>query len=160
MASRTEPSLWWKRVLRATLLTGLLVAMGATGGSPAMAQGPYPCPGETWQLCPNQSVGESEFIKSQSGWYDFGFFCDSNYQEWCAVIQRFNGSAYWTQWMDYGADLMYMQTDGNLVIYDTDWWTPLWWTGTHLHTGAWLNVQNDGNTVIYDEWGYDQWSVW
>jgi len=44
---------------------------------------------------------------------------------------------------------VYMQPDGNLIIYDKDWHVQ-WDTGTDGHPGAYLAIQNDGNLVIYD----------
>ena len=44
-----------------------------------------------------------------------------------------------------------MQTDGNLVLYDTSS-DPLWASSQHggaLGSGAGLGIQDDGNLVIY-----------
>ena len=41
-----------------------------------------------------------------------------------------------------------MQTDGNLVLYDTSG-QPNWASKTQGNPGAFLNVQNDGNLVVY-----------
>lgn len=41
-----------------------------------------------------------------------------------------------------------MQTDGNLVLLNTDG-SPAWATGTDGHPGAELSMQGDGNAVIY-----------
>ena len=42
-----------------------------------------------------------------------------------------------------------MQSDGNLVIYDSSRKVAIWATGTTGHPGAFLAVQEDGNIVIY-----------
>jgi hypothetical protein len=42
----------------------------------------------------------------------------------------------------------YMQSDGNLVIYNVNN-VPLWHTATGGHPGAYLLVQNDDNLVVY-----------
>ena len=41
-----------------------------------------------------------------------------------------------------------MQTDGNLVLYDTSG-QPHWASKTQGNPGAFLNVQDDGNLVVY-----------
>ena len=41
-----------------------------------------------------------------------------------------------------------MQSDGNLVVYDSSWHY-YWASNTSGNPGAWLVVQNDGNVVIY-----------
>ena len=41
-----------------------------------------------------------------------------------------------------------MQTDGNLVLYDTSG-QPHWASNTQGNPGAFLNVQDDGNLVVY-----------
>ncbi len=41
-----------------------------------------------------------------------------------------------------------MQTDGNLVLYDTSN-QPRWASGTSNHPGAFLDMQDDGNVVVY-----------
>ena len=42
-----------------------------------------------------------------------------------------------------------MQSDGNLVVYDSSWHY-YWASNTSGNPGAWLVVQNDGNVVIYN----------
>ena len=49
-----------------------------------------------------------------------------------------------------------MQTDGNLVIYNTEN-RPIWASGTSGHKGSHLEVQDDGNAVIYT---LDQTVIW
>ena len=45
-----------------------------------------------------------------------------------------------------------MQSDGNFVVYDTNW-NPVWSTGTDGNSGAYAALQTDGNFVIYDSSG-------
>ncbi len=48
-----------------------------------------------------------------------------------------------------------MQTDGNIVLYDSwnltsqGWWTALWHSHTYNNPGARLIMQTDGNMVLY-----------
>jgi Protein of unknown function (DUF2515) len=51
-----------------------------------------------------------------------------------------------------------MQTDGNLVVYDSAG-RPLWASNTAGHGGSNLLVQNDGNVVIYDRGGHPLWAT-
>jgi hypothetical protein len=83
--------------------------------------------------------------------------------------------------------ILYMQTDGNLVLYGNGmrpvWWsgtggsgatravmqadgnlvlyrannTPAWWTGTNGHNNSTLSVQDDGNMVIYSSGNAPLW---
>jgi hypothetical protein len=51
------------------------------------------------------------------------------------------------------------QTDGNLVLYRTEDWMPLWASGTmDTHPGVCV-MQGDGNLVIYDHDGGPIWST-
>ncbi|MBN8232182.1 hypothetical protein JYK02_32175 [Corallococcus macrosporus] len=53
---------------------------------------------------------------------------------------------------------LYMQGDGNLVIY-TGLMRPLWHTSTGGQPGSSLAVQNDGNVVIYSPQGQALWNT-
>lgn len=53
---------------------------------------------------------------------------------------------------------MYMQTDGNLVIY-TGLGRAIWNTNTWGNPGSTLAVQNDGNLVIYSPSGQPLWNT-
>ncbi|MEV6951113.1 hypothetical protein [Streptomyces sp. NPDC051183] len=60
-----------------------------------------------------------------------------------------DGVAVWTARGTYGVgNTLYMQADGNLVVYDAAM-RPVWWSGTHYHPGAHLAIQNSGNLVVY-----------
>jgi len=54
---------------------------------------------------------------------------------------------------------LFMQTDGNLVLYSGSGYT--WSTGTNgVGAGPWtLTMQNDGNLVIYDATGGATWNA-
>lgn len=51
----------------------------------------------------------------------------------------------------YSNTQLAMQTDGNLVLYSNG--TPIWYTSTQGHPGAYLVIQADGNLVIYPAGG-------
>lgn len=76
------------------------------------------------------------------------------------VLYNTTKGAIWANYTAYtprdGRQLreLLMQTDGNLVVYERDWYTHavirvVWNSGTSHNPGAWLSVQDDGNTVIY-----------
>jgi hypothetical protein len=63
---------------------------------------------------------------------------------------------------DYGADsssVLFMQYDGNLVLYDGDS-TPLWATNTDGNSGAFLRLQDGGNLVMYSSTNAPLWSLY
>ena len=55
-------------------------------------------------------------------------------------------------------NILVMQTDGNLVEYNTNW-QPIWNSGTENNPGAYLVLQNDGNLVIYSSNGSPLWAT-
>lgn len=52
--------------------------------------------------------------------------------------------------------LLYFQSDDNLVLYDTSFSNPVWWTGTTGTAGRAV-LQGDGNFVIYDSENVPLW---
>ncbi len=61
----------------------------------------------------------------------------------------------------YGSnpDRLVMQTDGNLVLYDSNNYA-IWHTHTWGNPGAYLSLQDDGNLVIYRPDGQYIWTTW
>jgi RHS repeat-associated protein len=57
-----------------------------------------------------------------------------------------------------GQYMLYMNTDGNLFIYDIAHATATWSTGTFGNPGAYANMQTDGNFVVYSTGGVALWS--
>ncbi len=97
--------------------------------------------GETW--APNTS------IESPNGDYLLEFRTDGN----LVLTQTSDDTVLWeSDTADLGADVLAMQTDGNLVIYDGS--TALWASGT-LVFGSYLQLQDDGNLVIYSYGGIE-----
>jgi dual-action HEIGH metallo-peptidase len=67
-----------------------------------------------------------------------------------------NGAVWSTSTWNTGGLSVWMQEDGNFVLYTTFYPTvgySLWSSGTYGNTGAYLAVQNDGNLVVYDSTG-------
>jgi hypothetical protein len=90
------------------------------------------------------------FFEGNCGAWSGGFHPDDSFalarDEWLSasdVIDSANGNYH----------LVY-QTDGNLVLYNYNWTTALWSTGTQSSPGMAV-MQTDGNFVVYD----DQWGV-
>jgi hypothetical protein len=52
---------------------------------------------------------------------------------------------------------LFMQKDGNLVLYDNA--NPKWYTKTNGHPGAYFVLQNDGNAVVYSKDNKPIWST-
>ena len=59
-----------------------------------------------------------------------------------------------------GQYMLYMQTDGNLVIYNlaNNTVVTTWAAGTFNHPGAYASMQTDGNLVVYSSTGAALWS--
>ncbi len=57
-----------------------------------------------------------------------------------------------------GRFTLYMQSDGNLVLYQVGV-TALWSTQTHGNAGAWAALQDDGNLVVYSAGGSALWAT-
>lgn len=51
------------------------------------------------------------------------------------------------------------QSDGNLVLYQTDTGKATWHTNTASGSGNFANLQADGNFVVYDSKGSPLWSA-
>jgi hypothetical protein len=57
-----------------------------------------------------------------------------------------------------GRFILVMQSDGNLVLYRTANWHPLWATGTNGQDVNFVAMQGDGNLVIYTFGGRAIWA--
>lgn len=53
---------------------------------------------------------------------------------------------------------LFYQSDGNLVLYNTQTWAPLWASNTHGTSAGFTAMQGDGNLVIYDAASNPVWS--
>ncbi|MFE1748362.1 ricin-type beta-trefoil lectin domain protein [Coleofasciculus sp. H7-2] len=75
--------------------------------------------------------------------YKFVFQSDGN-----LVLYSPQGKPLWATGTDRtSADLLAVQTDGNVVLYDRG--KPVWATDTAGNPGAFLSIQADGNIVVY-----------
>ncbi|MEP0873112.1 ricin-type beta-trefoil lectin domain protein [Trichocoleus desertorum AS-A10] len=75
--------------------------------------------------------------------YKFIFQADGN-----LVLYNPQGTPIWATGTDKTtADLLNVQADGNVVLYDQG--RPIWATDTSGHPGAFLAIQADGNIVVY-----------
>jgi hypothetical protein len=104
------------------------------------------------------TVGSSQKLKG--GWWTQSQYTrlvvqpDGN----AVMYRKRDGKAIWSTgtWGHSGA-YMYMQTDGNLVVYKSGGGPgiggALWSTGTSGHSGAHAVMQNDGNFVVYRSGG-------
>jgi len=98
----------------------------------------------TWFLVPGAS------IISWNGRRNLLYQNDGN-----VVMYKNDGTtdAIWST-KTYGStsNMMVMQPDGNLVVYDASW-NPIWASNTFDNRGAYLYLQDDGNLVIYRKGG-------
>ena len=59
--------------------------------------------------------------------------------------------------MAASANVVVMQTDGNLCLYNSN--GNVWCSNTVPHANAYLSVQDDGHIVMRDGAGQPYWSV-
>jgi hypothetical protein len=91
-----------------------------------------------------------EWLESPNGAYAFVVEADG------ALTVYGPPGAIWADDDAYGADVVLMQGDGNLVAYDGNG-QPLWATGTGA-AGSVLVMQDDGNLVVYRPGGVPVWA--
>ncbi|WP_223636132.1 hypothetical protein [Corallococcus sp. EGB] len=115
------------------------------------------------EIAAGKGLGVGELIYSCDGLHYLSFTAFGVLQL-VKVIPTSSGYTYQTTWSTaastsgqagYG---MYMQGDGNLVIY-TGLMRPLWHTYTGGRPGSTLQLQNDGNLVIYSPQGQPLWNT-
>jgi hypothetical protein len=107
-------------------------------------------PGMLWQ---GMYMGQRGFdcLSSQNNRYVFCMQYDGN------LVLYSSGRAVWATNTFKTASKLWMQNDGNLVIYDY-YGNPVWSTGTYRYPGTKLVVQNDGNVVLYSPYNGAVWS--
>ena len=105
---------------------------------PAGADAPLTSGGVLWPGWTVTTPGSGCYVEMQSG--------DGNVVEYCP------GPEWWTSTNYNPGAYLYMQGDGNLVVYRSDG-AVLWNSHTQGFNGASMWVQDDHNVVIYDVWG-------
>jgi surface antigen len=103
-------------------------------------------PGEA--LRPGRSLG------SEHGQYRLTMQADGNL---VLYVARSDRPVWHTHTHGHPGAWAVMQTDGNLVVYDTSG-TALWHSGTGGHPGAYFAVQRDSNLVVYDSASRPLWA--
>ncbi len=95
-----------------------------------------------------------DVVRSRDGRFELVYQLDGN------LVLYHHGAPLWasnTHGTAPGA--VFMQHDGNFVMYDANN-VPIWSSvGSHGHPGAWLIVQDDGNVVIYSESSEPLWAT-
>lgn len=97
-------------------------------------------------LFPGESLHVGEILYSRDRHNSIVLQDDGN-----VVVYNRSGSTHpiWsTNTAGSSGQILSMQGDGNLVLYDMDW-QPIWASGTQNNHGAYLAIQDDGNLVIY-----------
>ncbi|AZZ56482.1 hypothetical protein [Rathayibacter iranicus] len=140
--------------LAALALTGSLLAGAApafattsplTNATAAAATAADPA-----ALSSGQQLAKGQSVVSASGAVRFVLQDDGN-----AVVYS-TGGATWSSGTQARGDRLVMQTDGNLVIYDSTG-RPVWFTGTN-DPGSILRIQDDANLVVYRSTGTPAWA--
>lgn len=107
----------------------------------------------TDRLLPDQSLPAGTALVSLNGQHRAEMQTDGNF-----VVYRANGTPKWATGTDGRAiGDIFMQGDGNLVMYDAS--GAVWASGTDGRPGAFLVMQDDGNLVIYDPAGTPLWAT-
>jgi hypothetical protein len=104
------------------------------------------------QLNPGESLFANQYLASGNLQYAFMMQGDGN----AVLYGADDGLGYRPRWHtntnSSGANRLYMQTDGNLMLLRPDG-SVVWMTSTWGHPGAFFVVQSDGNVVLYDSDG-------
>ncbi|MER6125267.1 hypothetical protein ABT173_22045 [Streptomyces sp. NPDC001795] len=132
---------------------GNLVVYGA-GGGPSTG-------GSLWADGTNvhsATIGSGQKLKG--GWWTQSRYTRLVVQPDGNVVmyRKRDGKAIWsTGTYGHSGAYVYMQSDGNLVVYTSSGGPglggALWSTHTNGHTGAYATMQNDGNFVVYKSGG-------
>lgn len=107
-----------------------------------------------------QTMTAGQKIESPNQAYRFTMQSDGN----AVVYNNASGKACWsTQTNGRPGSYIYMQPDGNLVVYPAGvgmGGSPYWYaSGTWGNNYAYLQMQNDGNLVIYGNGGAAVWAT-
>lgn len=101
-----------------------------------------------------QSMRAGEFLTSSGGQFTLDMQSDGN------LVEYFEGDPLWsTSTAGHPGAYAAMQTDGNLVIYESNGTTPIWASNT-AGSGAknFLAMQPDANVVLYTSTGTPVWA--
>lgn len=130
------------------------------GGGPidggACPSGPPPAtPRGCGILNEDRSLARGAALRSCNGRYSLQHQTDGNVVLYDLQDNNRVLFATWTQGQATSA--LWMQTDGNLVLYSGDS-RALWYSGTNADGESFLSVQNDGNLVLYNEYHRPLWT--
>jgi hypothetical protein len=103
-------------------------------------------------LNPGQSIGLGQYLVSSDTHSAFSLLNNGN------LSLLIDYKTAWSTGPNSNANRLYMQTDGNLVLYTKDM-KPLWASGTDGNPNSHLVIQSDGNAVIYSSAGLPLWST-
>jgi hypothetical protein len=117
------------------------------GSDDPVAPTPGPVvPPTTNTLYTSQALHHNQYLTSASGKYTFYMQSDGN-----AVLYSPYRYLWQTDTPNINGQLIQLQADGNLVLYNTlvSPWQVLWTTATSGSGGNALVMQDDGNLVLY-----------
>ena len=151
---------WLKRAIIASFVGAVLSSGSASMSAAQLHSGDY--------------ISYPDRLYSDNGTYYLEWFTGALNGNSTHYIQRLSGAwntltdggwccGYGThsyQWgTDTGTTRLIMQSDGNVVMYNSSFSTSLWATGTNGNSGAFLNMQNDSNLVVYTASSVPIWSI-
>lgn len=109
-------------------------------------------------MAPGEVLYPGESLTSQNGLYTLSYQTDGN----LVLYRNYSDGRRWAPWASgtsgIASKVCIMQSDGNLVIYNTNY-NPIWASGSYGHQGSRLLVQDDGNVVIYNTNGQAIWAT-
>lgn len=133
--------------------------VGGTSSPPACGQVFTTLPTDLGDvLLTGQAIGQGQALFSPAGTYFAVLQYDGNFAVYRYTTSDLGRVAQWaTGTAGTPATALFMQTDGNLVLYEPGG-TPLWSSATALSAHDYLTMQNDGNLVVYSSAGVPLWS--
>lgn len=152
------------RVLLLALCTCLAVTLLTTVVSPARSA--YAAT-DSQTACSNLNYSPGNFFLAagtRQQWTTCkGNTMDLNMQTDGNFVLYVNGQPKWASHTSSSiGNYVWFQRDGNLVVYNIDYWTgqvyPAWSSSTRTRGAARLSLQDDGNLVIYTATGKVLWA--
>lgn len=157
---RLATTAWLKNKLKSSLLvvTALVVS---TASMVAFMPKTVSAAAGQYVLYANECIFRNQYLQSPNGLYTLWFQDDGN----VVLYNRYSNPIWQTGTLDYVyrpyyAGAFCVQGDGNMVIYDYYYWTPIWNTRTAGSGANALYVQNDGNMVLYTPWWAPVWQTY
>ena len=110
------------------------------------------------RLNPGEALMPGQHLISQNRIYTFSVQKDGNLVlRKAESLKSKKKHILWNSGTSGNITKLFMQNDGNLVLYDNA--SPKWYTKTNGHPGAYFILQNDGNAVVYSNKNKPLWAT-